>query len=89
VVVASVSLQDAVLGVEAITDARSPVEEYEHAGGQGRGSGLLIWQVSGTGVGWSARSSRLRLVVCVARSERAQLASNMWRMAFAQVQASV
>jgi hypothetical protein len=28
------------------------VEGYGHAEGQGQGSGLLIWEVSGTGAGW-------------------------------------
>ena len=70
-VVASVSLWDAVLGFEAIIGAQSPVEGYGHAGGQGRGSGHLIGEDSGTATGWSARPSQPTLVACPARSERA------------------
>jgi hypothetical protein len=59
------------------------------AGGQGRGMGLLIGESSGMGAGLSARSSRPELVACAAWSERAQLRSNMWRIASAHVQAPV
>jgi hypothetical protein len=53
VVVASVTLRDVVLGFQAITGTRWPVEEYGCAGGQGRGSRLLIGDDLGSGTGWS------------------------------------
>jgi hypothetical protein len=59
------------------------------ARGQGRGTWLLIGEDSGTKVGLSARPSRPELMVCTARSERAQLRSNTWRIASTDVQASV
>jgi hypothetical protein len=40
--IASLSLQDIVLGFQAITSAGSPVKGYGHARVQGRGLGLLI-----------------------------------------------
>jgi hypothetical protein len=42
VVDASASLRDTVLGVQAIIGTQSSVEDYGRAGGQGRGTGLLI-----------------------------------------------
>jgi hypothetical protein len=51
--------------------------------------GLLISEGLGMGAGLSAWSSRPELVACAARSERAQLRSNTWRITSAHVQAPV
>jgi hypothetical protein len=89
-IIVSAILRDAMLGVQTVTGARSPVKGYGRAGGQGRGSGLLMGEVSGAGVRWSARPSRPTLVACAAqRSECAQDRSNTWRMASARVQALI
>jgi hypothetical protein len=72
------------LGVQAFTGARSPVKRYGRVGGQGRGSGLLIGEVSSTGAGCYARPSRPMLMACAAWSVRAQDRSNNLRIASAE-----